>query len=159
MSGISTGTSLLIAQGASSAVSGGGKILSGFEQKSADDYNSQVALDNMRSSMVANQQKFSDRIGRQATAYAASGVDIASGSPLLVMAATAARGGQQSAEIEDAGNEQAAMEKYYGKISAFNGTIGGIGSFLQGISGAFSPKPSAGNSIPTPGMDLYPGVI
>jgi hypothetical protein len=38
-------------------------------------------------------------IGREGTTYAASGVDIASGSPLLVMAATAARSAQQGEQL------------------------------------------------------------
>jgi len=38
------------------------------------------------------------RVGKQADAYAASGVDIASGSPLMIMAAMVARGAQQAEE-------------------------------------------------------------
>lgn len=161
MSGISSGTALLIAGGTSSAISGGGKILAGQQQKDAYDYNADIALQNMRTKMVANQENFSDRVGRQASAYAASGVDITSGSPLLVMAATAARGGQQGSEIEDAGNEEAEMERYYGREAAFSGTMSGIGSFLNGMTSSLSPriKPSVGGGVPTPGMDMYPGVI
>jgi len=138
MSGISAGTSMLIAGGASSLTSAAGKIMSGQEQKSAYDYNAQVTLDNMQSQMVANQQKTSDRTGKQASAYAASGVDIASGSPLLVMAATAARGSQEGSEVEEAGTEEAAMQRYYGRIAAFSGTMSGIGSFMSGMTSTFA---------------------
>jgi hypothetical protein len=138
MSGISSGTSMLIAGGASSLTSAAGKIMSGQEQKSADDYNAQVTLDNMQSQMVSNQQKTSDRTGKQASAYAASGVDIASGSPLLVMAATAARGSQQGEQIEQAGTEEAAMQRYYGRIAAFSGTMSGIGAFMSGMTSTFA---------------------
>lgn len=118
----------------SSAIAGFGSYESGQQQKSADDYNADVTLSNMRNQMVANTEKFTALVGKQATGYAASGVDIASGSPLLIMAATAARGGQQGEQIEQAGTEEAALQRYYGKIAAFTGTMGGINTFLQGIS-------------------------
>jgi hypothetical protein len=154
MSGISAGTSMLIAGGASSLTSAAGKIMSGQEQKSADDYNAQVTLDNMQSQMIANQEKTSERTGKQAADYSASGVDISKGSPLLVMAATAARGAQQGEQIEEAGTEQAAIQRYYGRIAAFSGTMSGIGSFLSGITATSSaygrltsnPTPNGGSS-------------
>ena len=137
-----------------SLISGFGQVESGQQQKSADDYNADITLDNMRNQMVANTQKFSALIGKQGSAYAASGVDIASGSPLLVMAATAARGAQEGKQIEQSGTEEANLQRYYGKIAAWSGTMGGIGSFLGGLSKAAAayssatsnPSPSAGYS-------------
>jgi hypothetical protein len=135
--------------------------MGGQEQKSAYDYNADVTLQNMRDQMVTNQQKYSNLVGKQASGYAASGVDITSGSPLLVMAATAARGGEQGQKIEDAGTEEAAMQRYYGKIAAFSGTMSGIGSFLQGITksatsyyGATAPTPAP--SVPSINPDDDP---
>lgn len=156
MSGISTATAMLISGGVSAAGSAAGKITSGFQQKSADDYNASTTTLNTDNQLVANQQKFSELVGRQATAYAGAGVDVSSGSPLLIMAATAARGGQEGEQIKQAGDEQSAMERYYGKVAAFNGTIGGIGSFLNGVSGDIStygkltsnPSPSAVPTVP-----------
>lgn len=138
----------------SSAISGYGSIESGQNQKSADDYNADITLDNMRNQMVANTEKFTQLVGRQSTAYAASGVDIASGSPLLIMAATAARGAQEGKQIEQAGTEEAALQRYYGKIAAWGGTISGIGSFLSGVTksataygnATSNPSPSSGIS-------------
>jgi hypothetical protein len=148
ISGADFGVSVLGA-----AIGGFGKYESGQQQKSADDYNADITLTNMRAEMAANTQKFSALVGTQAGRYAASGVDITSGSPLLIMAATAARGAQEGEEIEQAGTEQAAMERYYGKIAAFQGTMGGIGSFLSGVTspaaayakGTFAPTPSVGS--------------
>lgn len=134
MSGISSATALLIAGGTSSLLSGVGKVVSGQQQKQAYDYNADVTAINTANEVQANAQKFTELAGKQATAYAASGVDIASGSPLLIMAATRARGAQQSEQIEQAGSEQAALQRYYGKVAAFDGTIGGIGSFLSGFT-------------------------
>ena len=149
----------------SSVISGIGGYESGQQQKAAYDYNANITIENMRNQTVANQQKYSALVGRQASAYAASGVDVASGSPLLVMAATAARGGEQGEQIEQAGTEEAALQRYYGKIAAFSGTMGGIGSFLSGISksaagyqGAIGniPSPTAGSSSSTDGATVGP---
>jgi hypothetical protein len=70
------------------------------------------------------------------------------------MAATRARMAVKGQQIEEAGTEEAAIQRYQGKMAAFSGTMTGIGSFLTGISkaatsygtatGAFDPKgPSA----------------
>jgi hypothetical protein len=122
----------------SSAISGFGKIDSGQQQQAADNYNADITLQNTANKVMVNQQQTSELVGRQAGAYAASGVDIASGSPLLIMIATAARGAQQNEMIEQAGTEEAALQRYYGKIAAFGGTMSGIGSFLNGVSSAAS---------------------
>ena len=75
--------------------------------------------------IVSNEQRYSSLVGKQASAYAASGVDITRGSPLLMMAATAGRGGQQAAEIYQSGSEKATLDRYYGKVAAFRGTMAG----------------------------------
>ena len=148
---ISATTATLIAGGASSALTGVSKYEQGQKQQQAYDYNASVTLKNTSNQVVANQQKFSERIGRQATAYAGAGVDITSGSPLLIMAATAARGGEQGEMIEESGEQEANLQRYYGKMAAFSGTTSGIGSFLSGMTQDVSayeklksnPKPSA----------------
>ena len=121
----------------------------GQSEKSSYDYNSQVTLQNMRAQMTASQQKYSELTGKQASAYAASGVDISSGSPLLIMAATARSGGQQADQIRQSGKQEATLQRYYGRLAAWKGETGGISSFLTGISsnmaeygmatGAFKP--------------------
>lgn len=160
MSGISSATAMLIAGGTSSALTGVGKMFSGNQQQQAYDYNAAITTENTDNQVVANHQKFTELVGRQATAYAASGVDIASGSPLLIMAATAARGSQEGEQIEEAGTEKANLQRYYGKVAAFSGTMSGIGAFLNGISGDLSeygkltdsPIPSAPPIVP---MSMY----
>ena len=118
----------------SSLVSGMGEADAGKQQQAGYDYNAQVDLNNMSNDMVANEQRYSALVGKQATAYAASGVDITRGSPLLMMAATAGRGGKQAAQIYEAGTEEANLERYYGKIAAWKGKLQGIGTFLGGMS-------------------------
>jgi hypothetical protein len=111
-----------------------GQIQSGKQEQKAFDYNAQVDLLNTGNELVANEQRYSQLVGKQATAYAASGVDITSGSPLLMMAATAGRGGRQAEQIREAGNEAATLESYYGRLAAWRGKMAGIGTFLSGIS-------------------------
>lgn len=141
----------------SSVIGGYGKYQQGQGEKAAYDYNADITLENMRQKIQTNTENFTGLVGRQATAYAGAGVDIASGSPLLIMAATAARGGKQGEMIRQSGTEEANLQRYYGKLAAWGGTMAGIGSFLSGISNAAAgyesataklPKPSAGN-IPT----------
>lgn len=117
-----------------SAVSGYGQYQSGQAQKAAYDYDASVTLQQMRQKEQTSEAKYSSLIGKQATAYAAAGVDVASGSPLLVMAHTAAQSGAEQESEAQSGTEQAALERYYGKIAAFSGTVGGISTFLSGLS-------------------------
>ena len=42
---------------------------------------------------------------------------------------------EQESEVQ-AGEQQSELQKYYGKVAAFSGTIGGISSFLGGLSKA-----------------------
>lgn len=149
MSGISSATAMLLAGGAATGVATAGKIASGQQQKSAYDYNADVTLLNAANEDVANTEKTTARIGAQATAYAASGVDLTSGSPLLIMAATAARGAQQGEQIEESGTEEANLQRYYGKIAAFSGTMSGIGAFLSGMTSDLTAYSKVTNN-PTP---------
>lgn len=121
---------------ANSAVSGLGQYESGQQQRAAYDYNADVTLEQMRQQMQTSEAKFSGLVGRQASSFARAGVDIASGSPLLVMLHTAAQGGKEQASEYEAGTEQAALDRYYGKIAAFDGTIGGISTFITGLGKA-----------------------
>ena len=133
-----------------SILTGVGDYQSGKAQQSAYDYNADISLENMRSEVEANQQKFSGLVGTQAGRYAAAGVDIASGSPLLIMAATAARGARESEQIEEAGTEEANLQRYYGKIAAFQGTMKGIGDFLSGFTKASTSYYGATAKTPAP---------
>lgn len=151
----------LFGLGAITSLLGGvGQYESGQQTKAADDYNAQITLQNMRAKMVANKQQYQQLVGKQASTYAAAGVDISRGSPLLVMAATAGRGAQQGEAIEQAGTEEANLEEYYGKIAAFQGTMGGIGTFLSGLSKSAAGYLSATQTFsPTPDMSALASQI
>ena len=137
-------------------VSGIGQYQQGQEQKAAYDYNAAVTIQQMRESMQTSEAKYSTLIGRQASAYAKAGVDIASGSPLLVMAHTAAQGGVEQTREYEAGTEEAALQRYYGKVAAFSGTMGGINTFLSGIAKSFAPMADFSSSSSIPTIDKVP---
>jgi hypothetical protein len=119
-----------------SGVAGFGEYESGQQQKKADDYNASVTLQQMQDQMQTSEAKYSNLIGKQATSFARAGVDIASGSPLLAMLHTAAQKGTEEESEYQAGTEEAALQRYYGKVAAFSGTIGGISTFISGLSKA-----------------------
>src|ERR1017187_7326837 len=138
-----------------SVLGGLGQVASGKQEQKAFDYNADVTDINTSNEVVANEQRYAQLVGKQATAYAASGVDITSGSPLLMMAATAGRGGRQAEQILQKGTDESTLERYYGKIAAWRGTMAGVGTFLGGISksaqgylSATGYQPGSGN-IPT----------
>ena len=149
MSGISSATAMLVAGVGSSALSAGGKILSGQREKTAYDQNADIVKLNTDAEAAVNEEKTSAVVARQRSAYAAAGVDVNSGSPLLIMAAARARGAQQNVLLEEAGDEKAAQLRYEGKIAAFDGTLSGIGAFLQGMTGDLTAYGKLTNN-PTP---------
>lgn len=120
----------------SAAFSGFGQYQSGQEQRGAYDYNADMTLQATDQKMQTTEAQYAQLIGKQAAAYASSGVDIASGSPLLIMAHAAAQSGLQQESEFQSGTEEAALQRYYGKVAAFRGTVGGISSFISGLSGA-----------------------
>ena len=135
-----------------------GQIQSGQQEKAAYNYDAAVTLEQMQQKMQTTEARYSNLIGRQASAYARAGVDIASGSPLLVMAHTAAEGATEQESEREAGTEQAALERYYGKVAAFKGTVGGISTFLAGLqkfgttaAGIMGPQ----GAVPTVPTSMY----
>ena len=119
-----------------SAVSGLGQYESGQQQKSAYDYNADVTLIQTEQQEQTIEAKNSQLIGKQAAAYASAGVDIASGSPLLIMAHSAAQNAVEQESAKQSGDRQAELDRYYGKVAAFKGTVGGISTFLSGLTKA-----------------------
>jgi len=149
-----------------SLFAGLGQVEAGKQQEAGYDYNADVALLNTSNEIVANEQRYSALVGRQATAYASSGIDITRGSPLLMMAATAGRGGRQAAELYESGTQEATLDRYYGKLAAWRGRLAGIGSFLSGISKGATDYLTATGYIPGiggnkggGGLEDIPGII
>ena len=84
-------------------------------------------------------------IGTQKTLYAKAGVDLASGSPLMVLADTAARGEEDAMMIRYGGDvavaqqrNQASLARFYGSQASKAGTIGAFGSAASGFADAYT---------------------
>ena len=131
----------------SSIASGFGQYEFGREQKAAYDYNAQVTLDQTNQKMQTSEAKYSSLVGKQATAYARAGVDIASGSPLMMMAHTAAQSGVEQESEAQSGTAQAELQRYEGKVAAWSGTIGAISTAISGLSKAGMTASLSMNSI------------
>lgn len=125
-------------QAAGGVVSSGmgafGQVEAGLAKKSAYDYNAAIAGIETEEELESLEEKYSTLIGKQASLYAKAGVDIASGSPLLVMAATAAKKGTMEARVRVAGQSRSDINRYYGKVAAWAGEMMGVNTFLTGLS-------------------------
>lgn len=121
---------------AGSAVSGLGQYESGQQQKAAYDYDAAITLQQMQDKEQTTEASYDNLIGKQATSFARAGVDIASGSPLLMALHTASQKGVEEESENQAGTEQAKLDRYYGSIAAFQGTVAGIDTFLTGMAKA-----------------------
>jgi hypothetical protein len=141
---------------ANSAFGGRAQYKAGQAQKAAYDYNAALAVEEAEGQERDTAEAYTRLIGRQASLYAKAGVDIASGSPLLIMAATAARGAEQEEMIREGGQEKAALYKYYGKQAAWSGEQGGISQFLSGLSAV--GRGLAGGKVPTAPDESTPGI-
>jgi hypothetical protein len=119
-----------------SAISGVAQYKQGRAQQAAYEYNADIALENMRQNEEASRQKFTVLMGRQRMLYAAAGVDLTSGSPLLVLADTAMKAEMESSRIKTAGESESELQRYYGRVAAFGGKIGGLTTFLTGLGRA-----------------------
>jgi hypothetical protein len=122
----------------------------GQAEKAAYDYNANVALEKMKEQSETSEAKFSSLMGKQRSLYAKAGVDITSGSPLLVLADTAMQAEEEQQRIRASGETSAQMQRYYGDVSAYAGTTGAMGTFLTslGKSGSQYTAAKAGVSSP-----------
>jgi len=131
---------LMAASGAASVVasgvSGWAQYQKGQSEQAAYDYNSNVVIENMKNQEITSEDKYAALMGRQRSAFGKSGVEMTSGSPLLVLANTAMQGMEEHDSIEQAGTHQAALDTYYGQQAAYAGTVGGVNQFLSGLSHA-----------------------
>jgi len=84
-------------------------------------------------------------MGTQRALYAKAGVDLSEGSPLLVLADTAARGEEDLAYIREGGDvaatrlrNTASLQRFYGSAAKSAGTIGAFGTAASGFAGAYT---------------------
>ena len=119
-----------------SAVSGWSQYKGGKAQEGAYKYNAEIAVQKAQHEEELSRAKYEQLKGKQAVLYAKSGVDLSSGSPLLVMADTAFQEEQEAQYIEKGGENEWKIDRYYGKVAAYQGEVGGWSTFLTGLGKA-----------------------
>jgi hypothetical protein len=105
----------------------------GQAEQRAYNFNADVALANMKQEEADSEQKFAALMGRQRASYGKAGVDITSGSPLLVLADTAMQERREQQRIHEAGTSEAEIQRYYGRVASYKGKMGAMSSFLTGM--------------------------
>ena len=114
-------------------VSAYGQWQSGEAQKKAYKYQSRVSQIEAAETERLHRVELKRMMASQRALYAKAGVDISSGSPLLVMSETAAEGERIAHAIRRGGISKAELESYYGRASAYAGRLGGASTFLTGL--------------------------
>lgn len=141
---------LAIAAVASTAISAYSQYEQGRAQKSAYRANAKIAESEAvaaREKAILDEQQSRQRtkrlMGTQRSLYAKAGVDLSSGSPLLMLSATAAEGEEEAQVIRAGGDveeyrarSQAGLNRYYGRMASAAGTIGAGTTLLSGLGQA-----------------------
>lgn len=136
---MTTPTNVNIWQGISaigSAVSGFAQISQGRRQQEIYEENAEIARQKATYEEDKSRAKFKKLRGIQRSLYGKAGVDLTSGSPLLIMSESAAEGELEAEMIRWGGETEAQQLKRYGKEARRAGMIAGTSTFLTGLSKA-----------------------
>ena len=115
-----------------------GRYQEGKAAKQAHDYNAKIAEQKADYEESQSRQRWKRLIGQQTALYAKAGVDISSGSPLLVLSQQAAEGELEALNIRYAGRNEAELQKWYGKQAKKAGTIAAASTLLTGGAAGYS---------------------
>ena len=113
-------------------LSAAAKYQEGKTAKQAHDYNADVAEQKAAYEEGQSRLRWKRLMGQQLALYAKAGVDISSGSPLLVMSQQAAEGELEALNIRYSGENVANIERWYGKKAKRAGEIGAWSTLLTG---------------------------
>lgn len=126
--------------GMGSVMSAGGSLLSGFssimggiQDKNEAEANIEIAKYNTAQEKAETLGKFSEVKGKQRTGYGSAGVDLTSGSPLLIAEYTAF---QEKRELDSEKYEYEMKKnalKHQGKQALVGGIIKGASTFMSGL--------------------------
>ena len=148
----------LIIMGVGTLMAASSKYQQGAAESEAYKYNARItegeaaAVKEKAEYDVALHEKDVRRlIGEQRARYAKAGVDISSGSPLFIMAATAAEGKEEEELIMYEGDvestrlrNQARMQRYYAKQAKRAGTMGAISTLFSGAGSMYGASLQSG---------------
>lgn len=122
--------------GAGAAVSAFGSYKSGQAQASAGKYNAKLATQQAAQNEETVRNRLRKLLASQRALYAKAGVDLSSGSPVSVLAETAAEGERDALIVRYGGQAEAAQQKMYASSAKTAGIMGGIGTLLTGLGQA-----------------------
>jgi hypothetical protein len=105
----------------------------GAAQKEAYDYNAEIVQQKAAYDEAQARDRLRKLMSTQRALYAKAGVDLTSGSPLLVLAQTAAEGEEEALNIRRTGYNEAQLQKYYGSQAKTAGTLGAGSTLLTGL--------------------------
>ncbi len=131
LSAISTGISAV-----GTGISAYSQYKKGKVEETAYEYNADIALQKTRAERSVSRRKAAQLSSEQRLLYAKAGVDITSGSPLLIMADTLMQADIEQEELWKAGTQEAGLQKYYGRTAARTATTGAMSTFLTGLGKA-----------------------
>ena len=113
-----------------------GQHQAGRAEQGAYEYNAQITERKTTQEEYNSRTRLRKLMASQRALYAKAGVDITSGSPLMVLADTAAEGEKEALSIRYGGQETAAQQRYYGKQAKKAGTMKATSTFLTGLGQA-----------------------
>lgn len=113
-----------------------GQLKAGRDQAAAFDYNARITEKKTNQAEFDSRQRLKRLISSQRALYAKAGVDLASGSPLLVLAETAAEGEREALSIRSGGRSDADLQRIYGRQAGSAGIIGAGSTLLTGLGTA-----------------------
>lgn len=110
-----------------------------------DAYNLQAQIEKDKGKVAENNEraKLQQLLASQRALYAKAGVDMASGSPLAVMAFTAQEGEKDALNIRVDAQNESSMLKYYGRQAKAAGKMQGRMTMLNGLIEAASSAEKA----------------
>lgn len=115
------------------AASAYGQYASAQTQEKAYKYNEAITKRKGAQEEQAHRDRLRKLLSSQRALYAKAGVDLSSGSPLLVMEETAYEGEKEALAIRTGAQEESSLLRFYGSSASRAGTIGSGGTLLTGL--------------------------
>jgi len=129
---------------ATAVISAAGTLAAGQAQANAAAYNAKLARMQAAASGAQVEQDWRRKIAETKAAYAASGVDVGTGSPLEVVADEATQGALAKRLVLWKGATESQQEKYAGEQAKASSYIGAGTSLLTGAGKTYTAGQGAG---------------
>lgn len=118
---------------AGTAMSAYGQYRAGQAEEAAYEYSAKVTERKAVQEEASARERLRKLMSTQRALYAKAGVDLSSGSPLLVLSEQAAEAEKEALTIRRGGQEESALQKYYGTQAGSAGRIGAGATLLTGL--------------------------